>query len=114
MRPLIQGKPGLTVKHKLFVSQKSDPRHSPSAKYSIIYPATETHIRKYAQQKRRMVAETPALYQSVVLPYILGMIGERLRWVHNILDHKAESERILFEDPDPVNGFILLPDLYVT
>lgn len=60
-----------------------------------------------------MIAETAALYEKVVLPYILGMIGERIRWVHNILDHKAETDRILFEDPDPMDGFILLPDLYV-
>lgn len=33
------------------------------------------------------------------------------QWVLNILDHKSESERIVFEDPDPEIGFILLPDL---
>ena len=29
----------------------------------------------------------------------------------NILEHKTESERILFEDADPLGGFILLPDM---
>lgn len=29
----------------------------------------------------------------------------------NILDHKKETDRIVFEDPDPSTGFILLPDL---
>lgn len=33
------------------------------------------------------------------------------QWVYNILDHKSESERIVFEDPDPEIGFVLLPDL---
>ena len=33
------------------------------------------------------------------------------QWVYNILDKKSEVERILFEDPDPVSGFILLPDM---
>lgn len=33
------------------------------------------------------------------------------QWVYNILEHKQETERIIFEDPDPNNGFILLPDL---
>lgn len=33
--------------------------------------------------------------------------------VYNVLDHKAEVERILYEDADPVSGFMLLPDLYV-
>jgi m7GpppX diphosphatase len=27
------------------------------------------------------------------------------------LEHKTEEERIVFEDPDPKNGFILLPDM---
>lgn len=31
--------------------------------------------------------------------------------MHNILDHKKESDRIIFEDPDKDIGFILLPDL---
>lgn len=34
-----------------------------------------------------------------------------LQWVYNILEKKTESERIVFEDPDPDTGFILLPDM---
>ena len=34
-----------------------------------------------------------------------------LQWVYNILDKKAEVERVVFEDVDPVTGFVLLPDL---
>ncbi len=34
-----------------------------------------------------------------------------LQWVYNILEKKQESERIVFEDPDPETGFILLPDM---
>lgn len=33
------------------------------------------------------------------------------QWVFNILEHKKEADRIVFEDSDPKNGFILLPDL---
>lgn len=58
-----------------------------------------------------MIAETPEIYNELVLPYIHEMVGDRLTWVYNILDHKAETDRILYEDQDPVNGFILLPDL---
>lgn len=32
------------------------------------------------------------------------------QWVYNILEKKAEVERIVFEDPDPDVGFVLLPD----
>ena len=34
-----------------------------------------------------------------------------LQWVYNILDKKAEADRIVFENPDPSNGFVLIPDL---
>lgn len=34
-----------------------------------------------------------------------------LQWVYNILEHKKETDRIVFEDPDTETGFILLPDL---
>jgi m7GpppX diphosphatase len=32
-----------------------------------------------------------------------------IKWVYNILDHKTETERIIYEDNDKINGFILLP-----
>lgn len=32
------------------------------------------------------------------------------QWVYNILEKKAEAERIVYEDPDPGVGFLLLPD----
>ena len=89
----------------------SDAKTCPAAKYSMIYPATQVHIDKYTQQKRRMVVENPETYEKTVLPYIMTMVAGRLQWVYNILDHKAESDRIAFEDPDPQKGFILLPDL---
>nr|XP_015192852.1 PREDICTED: m7GpppX diphosphatase [Lepisosteus oculatus] len=33
-----------------------------------------------------------------------------LQWVYNILEKKAEADRIVYEDPDPDVGFVLLPD----
>ncbi|EHB01879.1 Scavenger mRNA-decapping enzyme DcpS [Heterocephalus glaber] len=32
-------------------------------------------------------------------------------WVYNILDKKAEADRIVYENPDPSDGFVLIPDL---
>lgn len=32
------------------------------------------------------------------------------QWVYNILEKKAEADRIVYEDPDPETGFVLLPD----
>lgn len=33
------------------------------------------------------------------------------QWVYNILDKKAEADRIVFENPDSSDGFVLIPDL---
>jgi m7GpppX diphosphatase len=92
-------------------------------KATIIYPATETHIRKHEKQRRRMVRETPEIYKNNIESYIETMKGSRLQWykihlrlivrLYNVIEHKAEKERIIYEDPDPESGFLLLPDLYV-
>jgi hypothetical protein len=31
--------------------------------------------------------------------------------VYNILNHEKEADRILYEDPHPETGFLILPDL---
>lgn len=80
-------------------------------KLTLIRPASEAHILKYSQQSRVMVRETPSLYRDVIQPYIYGQPAERTQWVYNILDKKKEADTILFEDPDPRTGFIVLPDL---
>ncbi|KXZ51606.1 hypothetical protein GPECTOR_12g570 [Gonium pectorale] len=88
----------------------------------LIYPATNKHIAKHRQQRKAMVrmtgreaeaqvTETPELYERVVLPYIRSFPPARLQWVYNILEKKEEVERLIYEDPDPVNGFMLHPDL---
>lgn len=76
-----------------------------------IYPASEKHIRKHTAQKFLMVTETPALYCEKVLPFIQAIPQSQIKWVHNILDKKAEIDRLLFEDPDPEQGFMMHPDL---
>ncbi|GAO50989.1 scavenger mRNA-decapping enzyme DcpS [Saitoella complicata NRRL Y-17804] len=83
----------------------------PGIKATLIWPATQTHIRKYSKQARRMIRETPELYQQITLPYITSQLGPRIQWVYNILNHTAETDRIVYEDTDPNTGFILLPDL---
>jgi hypothetical protein len=37
-----------------------------------------------------------------------------LKWLvrlYNILDHKNEQDHVLYEDPDPDTGFMILPDM---
>ncbi|KAL3145883.1 hypothetical protein ABBQ38_015253 [Trebouxia sp. C0009 RCD-2024] len=76
-----------------------------------IYPATEKHISKHSTQKFIMVAETAEVYSNKVLPYMQSLPASRITWVYNILEKKAETERLLFEDPNPETGFMLHPDL---
>ena len=47
-------------------------------------------------------------YARNLLPHVLNSL---LQWIYNLLEHKSEAERIIFEDPDKEIGFILAPDL---
>ena len=76
---------------------------------SVIHPATQKHIRKYESSAKHLVMETPALYRALTLPYLEGEKFDN-RWIYNILNHKKESETIVFEDTDCDDGFVLLPD----
>lgn len=76
----------------------------------MVYPATEKHIEKYSICQKYVIRETPELYKHITLPY-LESSQFSLEWVYNILEHKQETERIVFEDDNPETGFILLPDL---
>eukprot|EP01104_Vermistella_antarctica_P006849 TRINITY_DN1754_c0_g1_i12.p1 TRINITY_DN1754_c0_g1~~TRINITY_DN1754_c0_g1_i12.p1 ORF type:complete len:316 (-),score=65.22 TRINITY_DN1754_c0_g1_i12:605-1552(-) len=79
-------------------------------KVKIIFPATAQHIAKYSQQQHYILRETPHLHNTVTRPYLDERGTKGLGWVYNILDHKAEADRIVFEDVDEHNGFVLLPD----
>lgn len=76
-----------------------------------IYPATDLHIRKYEDQQRTMIKETPAVYDKVTKPYIDSIPAARIEWVHNILQGKAEVDRVLYHDRDLDQGFVILPDM---
>jgi m7GpppX diphosphatase len=79
-------------------------------KTTIIHPATDQHINKYSFQKIWLVWETPDSYRDITLPHIENQQFS-LKWVHNILDHKSETERIVCDIKDPEIGFVLLPDM---
>lgn len=82
----------------------------PAAKVNLIYPATETHVRKYDQQELHYVRETPQMYQKYVVPYVETMKGGRIQWVYNILFHGKELESVIYHDRSH-EGFVLLPDM---
>ncbi|XP_008474762.1 m7GpppX diphosphatase isoform X1 [Diaphorina citri] len=79
-------------------------------KTTLIYPATEKHIKKFERKTVHIIQETPEIYKNITLPYILSETFS-VQWVYNILEHKSEVEKIVFEDSDKDLGFILVPDL---
>ncbi|KAF2816240.1 scavenger mRNA decapping enzyme [Mytilinidion resinicola] len=83
----------------------------PDLKLNLIYPCTETHIKKYSQQGMRMVTETPEIYVSHVRPYMQRKRKEgRLNWVFNIIEGRTEQEQVIYREHGD-EGFLLLPDL---
>lgn len=87
-----------------------DDMFSADVKIYLIYPATDLHIRKYTLQERVLIRETPELYQNVTLPYIRSIPEKRTAWVQNILDGVKEQDSVVLSDPDPSNGFVVVPD----
>ncbi|KRZ51959.1 m7GpppX diphosphatase, partial [Trichinella nativa] len=77
---------------------------------TLIQPASEQHIQKWSEEERWMVSETADDYRSITLQYI-EKHKLSLQWVQNVLDGTAESERIVYNDPDPEVGFVLAPSL---
>lgn len=43
--------------------------------------------------------------------FLYYLMNVPFQWVYNILEHKQETERIVFEDSNQADGFVLLPDL---
>ena len=58
--------------------------------------------------------ETQSMYQAVHQPFV-DVQKRHLGWVYNILEKNREKcneiDRIIFEDSDASNGFMVLPDL---
>lgn len=61
-----------------------------------------------------MMEENMQMYKEVIEPYIRQLDPSRTQWVRNILQGQAEVDRVLYSDPDPQEGFVILPDLYVS
>ncbi len=71
---------------------------------SIIDKATPKDIAKYfPTAKFELVGETFQNYQMLTLPFALK---NDKTWIYNILEGKAEQDRIILNDPD----FVLLPN----
>ncbi|KAL0575914.1 hypothetical protein V5O48_006060 [Marasmius crinis-equi] len=87
------------------VSEEKQPQGD--VKINIICPATDVHIRKYSKQMSILVQETPGLYRQIVEPYISAFPAARTQWVTEILEGRAEQDKVLFSSPE----FVILPDM---
>ncbi|XP_071783258.1 m7GpppX diphosphatase [Centroberyx gerrardi] len=100
----------LEMKNDIYSTyQLQPPAHLNEIKTTVVCPATEKHVKKYQRQESFLVEETGDDYQSITLPYIHKQ-SFSVQWVYNILEKKAEADRIVYEDPDQELGFVLLPD----
>ncbi|XP_029918642.1 m7GpppX diphosphatase-like isoform X2 [Myripristis murdjan] len=103
-------KTNLEVKNDIYSTYVfQPPAHLNEIKATVVCPATEAHVQKYQRKEIIMVEETEDDYKNITLPYITSK-GLSVTWVYNILEKKAEKERIIFEDSDKELGFVLLPD----
>ncbi|KAB2110484.1 hypothetical protein AG0111_0g57 [Alternaria gaisen] len=92
-------------------SNSSDDNPPPDFKLNLIYPCTEKHVKKYEQQRLRVVTETPEIYQKYVRPYMQAQREKgALDWIFNILEGRTEQEDVIYRESGE-EGFLLLPDL---
>ncbi|KAL7848388.1 hypothetical protein AOLI_G00231060 [Acnodon oligacanthus] len=100
----------LEMKNDIYSTyQLQAPPHLNEIKTTVICPATEKHVKKYLHQETFLIEESGDDYSAITLPYISSQ-SFSVQWVYNILEKKAEADRIVFEDPDLNVGFVLLPD----
>src|ERR1700721_2007587 len=64
---------------------------SKETKATLIFPATDVHVRKYTKQQRRMISETPEIYDKYVEDYIQSMKGDRIQWYVPVMPYITNS-----------------------
>lgn len=101
----------LTMNNDIFnIFQLDPPAGTNSIKTTVIHPATQKLINKFTTKPSYFVTETPHIYQTITKPYILNHLGDH-KWVYNILEGRAEQDRILCKNEDEKEGFVLAADL---
>lgn len=108
--------------YRWYMSNSLSDAH-PNVKVNLIWPCSESHVRKYATQKVRYVTETPENYAEHIKPWIEGTqrTEKRVGWIYNILDGITEQDDVVYRSEEYGNyenadrsdslGFVLLPDL---
>jgi m7GpppX diphosphatase len=90
----------------------------PDLKLNLIYPCTESHVKKYSAQRVRVVTETPEIYARHVRGHMQRLReAGRLNWVFNIIEGRTEQEDVVYREYSAQGGdggdegFLMLPDL---
>ena len=100
--------------HWGLIVTKQSLEQNPTAKISVIWPASYVHIRMFDQQSLHVFSETPELYERIVKPYIQEMSTyDKLSWVYDILYGDVDPNRVVYKDYDETKkdeGFVVLPD----
>lgn len=79
-------------------------------KVSVTWPAKQFHIDKWIHAPVRFVRETAAMYAAVTRPFVDAIPAAKNDWVRNIFAGLKEADRVLFMDPHPSQGFVIVPD----
>jgi m7GpppX diphosphatase len=97
-----------------FLASSPSTSSTPDLKLNLIYPCVAQHIKKYSSQGLRIVTETPEIYAKYIRPFMQAKREKgALNWIFNILEGRTEQEDVIYRttDPEPDEGFLLLPDL---
>jgi len=68
------------------------------------------HVSRNASQAPVVFRENPRAYAAAHLPYIDAIPSSAIGWVYKILNKEKELERLLFDDDDANDGFLVNTD----
>lgn len=92
------------------ISLQDIPQSWNNIHFYVIYPCTAFHIKKYSYTPKHIVYESAKCYKDIHVPYTKNTLAS-INWIDNILSYTNEGERIVFEDIDLDNGYVIVPDL---
>jgi len=73
----------------------------------VIFPASAKDVLKYSKKNAVIITEDEELYTNVTKKYLTSLDRSNEKWIEDILDGRAEQERNIYRDEDPLTGFVL-------
>jgi len=99
------------------------PEFAPGLSVDVLYPGClsgesdearakllSKHVSRTSSQAPVVFRETPAAYEAAHVPYMRSVPPGAMGWVYKILSKEKEVERLLYDDPDLDQGFLLNTD----